>query len=198
MGKRTFSLASIIFLTIICCASSVKAVNWRFPVGLSYISGFSDIADLHEENLEAEGYITTSVEPVPVALAFNPYVEFDFGLGIGAGVGPLMIIAGDTDFLNLPLKLDVRYAIPKIKVSPYIRAGLSHHLASGEYVEGSTPGLFGGIGIEFLRNKMIGFGAEMSFDSAEIEFEKKYAETTATTTEKIKPCEFMISIFAVF
>ncbi|MEW6379704.1 MAG: hypothetical protein AB1611_08845 [bacterium] len=142
------------------------------------------------------------------AVSFHPYVQFDFGLGVGGGIGPIMVIAGDASFVNFPLKLDVRYAIPRISVSPYVRAGLSYHAASGDYVDRSKPGVFAAVGVEFLRTKKVGFGFELSFYQAEIEFERKvetsyyynyyYHTDYITTTEKIKPCEFTASIFAVF
>ncbi|MEW5802674.1 MAG: hypothetical protein AB1847_11300 [bacterium] len=195
-------IAAMIMVITVTGSNSAFAVDWRFPVGLTYISNFQDIADLHENNLEAEGNVTTSTDAVPVGLAFNPYVEFDFGLGIGIGVGPLMMVLGDTEFINVPLKFDVRYAIPQLSVSPYVRAGVSYNAASGDYVESSTPGLFLAGGVEFLRNKVVGFGLELSYDSSEIEFEKYTASSYyygyTSEPEKIKPGEFTISLYAVF
>ena len=41
---------------------------------------------------------------------------------------------------------------------------------------------------------------ELSFDTAEIEFEREISGSYSTysTTEKIQPCEFTISLYAVF
>jgi len=55
-------------------------------------------------------------------------------------------------------------------------------LASGEYVKSSSSGFFGGVGVEFLRKRRVGFGFEISVDTA----------------ENIKPAGVMISVFAVF
>jgi hypothetical protein len=70
-------------------------------------------------------------------------------------------------------------------------------LASGEYVKSSSSGFFGGVGVEFLRKRRVGFGLEISVDTAEIELEKviNYYEST---TENVKPAGVMISVFAVF
>jgi hypothetical protein len=191
-----FSMLLVVIMLFV--SNSVQAVDWRFPVGLTYVSNFQNIADLYEDNLKAEGLITETVDAIPVALSFNPYVQFNSGLGVGAGVGPLMIITGDTSFVDLPLKLDLRYSIPQINVSPYVRGGLSYHAASGDYVESSNPGVFGAIGVEFLRKKVVGFGFELSYDSSEIEFEREFPSGSYSTIEKIKPCEFTASLYAVF
>jgi hypothetical protein len=106
-----------------------------------------------------------------------------------------MYITNNRDFFDIPIGLDLRYTfIPTANTSPYIRAGGRHHLASGDYVEGSTPGFFGGFGIEFLRDKRVNMGIEVSYDSSEIELERR----RYNTTEDVKPSELMVSIFVIF
>jgi hypothetical protein len=176
-------------------SSSAKAADWRFPLGLTYASGFGDVMDIYEDNLKAEGYYVYSTDYSPVGISFHPYAQFESGFGVGFGVGPLMIISGDREFFDIPIGLDFRYTfIPTANTSPYVRAGGRHHLASGDYVEGSTPGFFGGFGIEFLRDKKVNMGIEVSYDSSEIELERR----RYNTTEDVKPSELMVSIFAIF
>ncbi len=203
MRKNVLVFGILFFAIMFFVSSTARSADWRFPLGLSYISGFGDISDIHEDNLKAEyGGVTKSSDPMPVALTFHPYIQFDNGCGAGVGIGPMMLIIGDTDFFNLPIKLDFRYTIiPRANISPYVRVGGSYHLASGDYVEGSSPGVFGCVGVEFLRKKVVSIGLEISYDTAEIELEKMYGyswSASPSTIEKIEPCGLMISIFAVF
>lgn len=188
-------LVFCLFIGILFFSSPAKAADWRFPVGLTYVSGFGDVVDIYEDNLVAEGYRVYDTGNIPVGLSFQPYVQFDSGLGVGVGIGPISAIIGDASFVDFPLGLDVRYAfVPSANVSPYARAGVRYHFASGDYVKGSTPGFLGGIGVEFARKKPVGFGFEISYDSAEIEIER----VRTNSTENIRPYGLTVSIFAVF
>lgn len=179
-------------------SSSAKAADWRFPLGLTYVSGFGDVVDIYKENLEAEGYWVYDTISIPVGLSFQPYVQFDNGLGIGVGIGPFAYITGDRDFFDAPVNLDLRYVfLPNADTSPYVRAGVKYHFASGDYVKESKPGFLGGIGIEFSRKKGVGVGIEVAYDSSEIELEKKLTRWTSTT-EDVKPYGLMVSIFGIF
>jgi hypothetical protein len=177
---------------------SAEAGGWRTPVGLSYPAKFKDVVDIYENNLQAEGYLVYSKSYWPIGMTVQPYFEFDNGLGIGGGIGPIAFIYGDRDFLDFPVNLALRFAFfPKANVSPYVRAGGSYHIASGSYVKGSKPGLVGAFGIEFLRKRHVGFGIEVAYDAAEIEFEKKRSRTISTR-ENVQPYGLIVSIFAVF
>lgn len=107
---------------------------------------------------------------------------------------------GEDDVLvsDIPLNLCFRYAfVPKASVSPYLRAGASVHLASGDYVESSDPGLIGALGIEFFRNRIVGLGLEVGYDTATLKIDDL---TTANPddTKDIEPFGLTVSIFAVF
>lgn len=193
---------------LVCLSAGVAhAGNFRFPVGLAYVSGYNDIKNRYENNLDAEGYLAVSTGGVPIGMMFQPYYQFDSGLGVGVGLGPLMVIMGDRDFYDLPVAVDARYYIlPDANISPYVRAGIKKHLASGSYVNSSTVGVFGGAGVEFFRKKRVGLGVEVLFDNSSIEFETKNFEmnpntfgwATQTGKEEIKPSKFLVSISAIF
>ena len=198
MKKRCLVFCIQLLLVILFVSSSAKGADWRFPLGLTYVSGFKDVMDIYEDNMEAEGYDVYKWA-WPVAITFHPYAQFDSGFGIGFGIGPLMIIMGDRDFFDIPIGLDFRYTfIPTANTSPYIRAGGRYHAASGDYVEGTTPGFFGGFGVEFSRDKRVNMGIEISYDSSEIEIEKKERYRYTSRTEDIQPCGLMVSIFVIF
>ena len=163
------------------CSSAYAEGEWHFPVGLSYFSGVSDIGDLFEDNIESQSTYNTIIEAdvtvIPVGITFRPYYEFDSGVGIGMDFGPIMFLYSDqeyiddVDFFNLPVIATCRYAFNSDgDVSPYVRAGVSYNISSGDYKEGSDPGLFAAVGIEFMRKKAVNMGIEVAYDSSEIEF----------------------------
>jgi len=201
--KNTFLISKVLLLMLVglLTCGSARAADWRFPVGLSYVSGFDDVVDLCEDNLEEEGYDVDTWD-FPVGVSFHPYVQFDNGFRVGTGIGPLMVILGDVDHLDIPLNVNAGYTfVPSADVSPYIRAGIMYHVATGDYVEGSTPGFFGAVGMEFLRQSPVGFGFEIALDTSEIELEKYersgyygYSEDK----EDIEPIDVMFTIYAVF
>lgn len=192
-------LSSVVFSVILVFGlGSVPANEWRIPVGLSYISGMGDILDQYEDNLQADGYITESVDGIPVGVSFQPYYEFDSGLGIGIGFGPVMMIYGDVDFLNLPVNACLRYALtPKSRTSVYFRAGLSHNLVNGDYVEDSKIGFLGAMGIELMRDRAVSLGIEIGYDSSTIELEDR-TTFNPNDTKEYEPVGFTVSAFAVF
>lgn len=177
---------------------TATASEWRFPVGLAYTSGVKDVIDHFEDNLRATGFTTEKVAEVPIGVSFQPYYEFDSGMGIGFGFGPSTVITGDVDFFNLPVNFCLRYTIaPESSNAVYIKAGISGNIASGDYVENTQTGFLGALGVEFMREKAVGFGFEVGYASSTIEFED---ETTPDTgdTKDISPVGLMLSIFPVF
>jgi hypothetical protein len=151
--------------------------------------------------VQAEGYITSSTTAIPIGLQFQPYYQFDNGIGIGASLGPAMFIFGDRSFTNIPVGVDVRYMIlPGTDTSPFVRVGVKKHLASGDYVKSSSVGAYGGVGVEFFRKSRVAMGLELIADSSSIEFDKKTKSSgrVVTSKEDIQPSKFLIGIYAAF
>jgi len=201
--KRWVAVCLQFVVVLLFASGSSNAAEWRFPLGLTYMSGFKDVVDLYKNNMEARGYYVDTSWAVPVGLTFQPYVQFENGLGIGAGVGPFMFITTTAgyDFYAVPVNVNARFTfLPKANISPYIRAGGSYHIAGGDFVKQSNPGFLGGLGIEFFRTKRVGLGLEASYDSSEITFEKdkKVGFTYTKGEENIKPSSFMFTIFIIF
>lgn len=192
---RSLTVMAVLFLA---CVGSAEAGDWRFPVGLAYVSGMEDIVDQFEENLEAEGFITESADGLPFGVSIQPYYEMDSGLGVGIGIGPPMWIGGDVDFFNLPVNFSLRFAfMNQSNTSLYLRAGVSYNMASGDYVEDSNVGFVGAVGIEFMRKRAVGLGIEVGYDNAFIELED-LTTIDPNDTEEFEPVGFTASIFAVF
>jgi hypothetical protein len=194
-------IALVVMVAAVLCLfgmGNAAAGEWRIPVGITYISGIGDIVDQYEDNLQADGFITESADGIPVGISLQPYYIFDSGLGIGMGIGPTMLIYGDVDFFNLPVNLSLRYTVmPKANTSFYLRAGVSYNLANGDYVEDKNVGFVGAVGIEFMRNRAVGLGLEVGYDTSSIELEDR-TTPDPNDTEEFEPVGFTASIFAVF
>lgn len=192
--KVAFLFLAVTFFSI---PSLVSASEFRFPVGLSYVQGFNDVVDLYKDNLKAEGYNVQGSGAIPVGLSAKGYYQFDSGFGFGVGFGPMMIVSSsEAYFFGCPLHADIRYTLLQGEnTCPYIRAGVQYSYASGDYVKKSSPGFLGAIGVEFLRNKRVGFGLEFAVTTSKIEFEDK---TSSSGKKEINPAKFLISAFAVF
>ena len=209
----------VCFIVMLSSASLVQAkTDWRFPVGLTYVTGFSDVLDQYKSNLEAEGYSVDTTLNVPVGITFNPYVEFDFGLRIGGGLGPFSMIAvtkvgsspygsssKDNNYYCLPINFNVGYSfLPKASISPYVKAGISYPIASGDFIEGKNAGFLGAVGVEFMRKRAVGLGLEIAIDTSTVSVVKEellyyYGRPYInSTTEDIKPIGTSISFFVVF
>lgn len=204
MKKKIVACIQVVAVLFIVSNYAIAA-DWRFPVGFTYVGNFNKIVDLCENNLETELEEEFDIVDVytefkwPFGTSFQPYVEFDMGLGVGIGIGPLMYIKSsgfkDVDFFNVPINLNLRYSlIPKKDISPYVRAGVSYNIASGDYVEDSKLGFLGALGVEFSRKSPVGYGLEVGYDSSEIEFE----DFRRDGTKNIKPINWWASLFVVF
>lgn len=99
---------------------------------------------------------------------------------------------------DLPFNLNLRYTFMQgAKVTPYVWAGVSTHLAGGDYVESVEPGFVGALGIEFFRTSPVGMGIEAGFDTATLEIDDLTAGNAGETAD-IQPLGFVIRVFVVF
>lgn len=200
MMKRFFFIVLLVIGSLVVTSAQGYSGDWRFPVGISHISGVQDVVDQCEDNLKAEYSDVDVSDGWPVGLYFQPYHEFDNGWGVGAGFGPYMLITSDDDDLvsDLPLNASLRYALlPDASMSPYMRAGVSFHLASGDYVDEAEMGLIGALGVEFNRSGIVGFGLEVGVDTGTLKIDDKTTGDSGDT-EDFQPIGLSVSIFAVF
>lgn len=206
MRKASFILCIFTVLTMFLTGSAM-AGQMRWPIGISYVSGFGDLVDLYEDNLEAEleakGYTVIDndddVDAWPVGISFQPYYQWDNGFRLGVGAGPIMIIMGDVDHFQVPVSVTAGYTfMPDGPVSPYVKAGPSYHIASGDYVDGSNVGFVAGAGIEFLKSKRFALMLEAVYDSAEVDIEDHRPGAKLGDTEGIKAAEFSVSVLFRF
>ena len=189
-----------LMLTGIILPVMAQAGEFRFPIGLTYVSGAQKVMDKMKDN-----YYISDDFVLPVGLAFNPYYESDLGLGFGINFGPMTYMGVDTgdntdSNIIIPIGADIRYTFfRKSDISPYIKAGFRYPIASGDYLDSKSAGLFGGAGVEFLRTRKISLGIEVSYDDSKIKV--KSGATGArpgTSDQEVTPCGFMVGVYAVF
>lgn len=204
VGFTKVALCSL--MMCLCLTTLAGASEWRFPLYITYVSGFSKVTDLHKDNSnnQSSGYIHYDEGTSwPVGLAFHPYFEFDSGLRLGMGLGPFgLVYGGKEDFYMLPVNVTAGFTFfPKSPVSPYVKAGVSYPFAGGGYVEGKNPGFLGAVGVEFLKDRRVHLGLEIGIDTSEIEF-TKYTRTSRGVLvkgkESIRPMEVLVSFFVSF
>lgn len=169
---KTFTAAAVASLALV--SGSAQAEGWRLGLGPSYVSGIEEVTDLYEYNMEAGGYYDEADVDMllPIGVAFAADYQFRSGLRIDLGLGPMFLIAGDADHFEVPISATVGFSfLPNSSVSPYVRAGFSHHFVSGDYYVSADPGLLAAAGIDFARTNSVKFTFEVASDQSEVEFD---------------------------
>jgi hypothetical protein len=162
MYVRCVILAAALALGAI---SPTRALEWR--LGLAYASDVKYVADLYEDNLEVEGFEANVDMKFPIGVTAGVMYDWPSGIRGDIGLGPAFFISGDVDHFEMPLSATIGYNFLRdAGISPYVRAGLVHHFASGDFYVGSTPGVFAAAGLDFEH-----FSFEISVDTSELEFD---------------------------
>ena len=113
-----------VLMTMLLFAGSAQADEWDFGVGVSYVTGISDVVDLYEDNYEAENPGDVDVVTIPIGVSFVGRYQADSGMMFHVGVGPAFIIVGDADHTEIPFSATIGYAFsPKGDSSAYARIG---------------------------------------------------------------------------
>lgn len=147
-------------------------VDFAFPVGLSFVSGALAAAAANEDAYDADHPSSfTDSTMIPIGPHFRPYCQFDEGSMIFLDVGPAMIVLGGIEYFDLPLGVCYGRNFPDLPVTPYFRAGLRVHFASGDYVEGRKPGPVVAVGVNLFQRKRVKMSLELAYDGAEVTFE---------------------------
>lgn len=164
------TIASALLLLFVLPA---QAMEWR--LGLSYASGVSDVADLYEDNLRLDGREANVDLKFPVGIAASFLYDWTTEWRTDIGVGPVFAIGGDVKHLEVPLSATMGYNfLPYSRYSPYVRAGLIHHFASGDQYDSSTPGLFLAVGVDFTH-----FTLELGTDQSKVQFDRLFCDAGA-------------------
>lgn len=173
----------------------------RYQINLSYVDGLDDLGDLYEDNWEQERldegywYADADIVVLPVGLSFHPYYQWDSGLRIGAGIGPIVWVYGDVDHFEMPLSATAGYALnPSDPVTFYVFGGPSYHVTSGDYVDNSNIGGVVGAGVELIKKDNLVVGVEASYDSASLDID----DIRGGGTKEIATTEFSVGVFILF
>lgn len=187
-----------------------KHADWRFGVGVTYMSGFQDVSDFYA------GAYDLDVTVIPVGASFNATYQIPHGDLIAsipsAGIGPMGLIyvketyydyeysyGSSTWFVDIPIT--ATYGVkffPHGSVGPYVRGGLAYHIASGDEVNFSSPGIFAAGGIEFLQKKRVSLAVEAAYDDSTVTFKDYYSLLGTSPRSKIKTGATLLSFRIVF
>jgi hypothetical protein len=153
-------------ILLLLLAGPAHAMEWR--LGVAYASGLSDVTDLYEDNLRNAGFDVNVDLKFPLGLAASFVYDWPSGMRADVGLGPTFLIGGDIEHVEVPLTGTIGYNFtPEEAWTPYVRAGIVHHFASGDQYSSSTPGLFAAVGIDFTH---VSF--EIAIDRSEVEFDR--------------------------
>lgn len=186
-GSTSLAFAALLGIGLMVPARA--EAGFRFPVGIAYSQGGYNandrLADAYQADWQAQYGNTVTVDKIniPIGLTFNPYYEWNNGLGAGIDIGPTLFMAGtlnysyggtaDTKFSYIvPIGASVRYTLFRSKnISPYVRVGFRYPIAGGDNIGSSQPGPFASLGVEFWRTKRIGMAVEVGYDASEVKIE---------------------------
>lgn len=186
----------IALLAFACTTGTAQAFEWRavdWRVGVAYASGLGDVTDLHEDNLRAEGLDADVDLKVPLGIAAGVTYDFPSGMRADFSLGPTFFIGGDVSHFELPVGVTLGYSFARNSdFSPFLRAGVIHHFASGDYEASSSPGLLLAAGIDFRRLTI-----EVALDDSEVEFESFSCDANVCRpdTTTLNTYEFIASVF---
>jgi hypothetical protein len=199
-------------LGLLVCASPAWSGEWRVGPALAASTGIQDVSDIYEQNYNnTHTYSQVDIKSIiPVGLAVQGTYTWNSGVRVDMGLGPFFFLKdfgdGDIDtgldYTEVPVSATVGYTfIPNGAVSPYVRAGGAYHITSGDYVESSSPGLLGAVGIEFMRKRLASVSLEVAVDKSKVEFERFQRlapNVVRRTTEEIETYGTVISLIVKF
>lgn len=175
--------------------------GYHFEAGLSYATGTDDVLRQVETNF---GFSQDYKRQVGLHLA--AYNRFSKNLAIGGSVGPCMffkVTDSETHYTDkhdhwnyvIPVSADVRYFFGKTGVFiPYLRAGLAHSIAGGDYIGPGSPGLVAAVGTYIGEKRGFKLGLELGYDSSTVKVKSGYLHHAA----KVHPTEYSLRVFAAF
>jgi hypothetical protein len=185
--------AAVIVLSVFPTANA-RADDWHGGPGIAYVSKIDDVLDIYKDNLKNQGKSVDISKALPIGIGFDLYYQWDTGLRVGAGVGPYFRLSGDAKHFELPINGTVGYSFAQqSSVSPYVKAGVVHHFASGDFYESSDPGVLAAGGLDFVRHGSLRYTIELSVDESKIELDR-----IPGTTEKLHSYETVVSVYVKF
>jgi hypothetical protein len=208
--KTRYVVCVIAVLGSFCLRQSVQAGQFFFPVGLSYSYGSQQATDKLADFYSNDGFSVDKTS-VPIGLSFNPFYEWDNGLGVGLSLGPTAFLVVDEDINSgsthtdttrfsyaVPFGGFVRYTLFRDKtVSPYVRVGVKYPFAGGDNLEAANVGPFGVVGVDLWRNHKVGMCVEVGYDASQVRV--KYTTTAGNSlSDKVTFAGFTATLSVLF
>ena len=197
---KTFVAAALALLAF--PVANARADEWSVGPGIAYVSNINQVIDIYKSNVRAQGRTVDVDKAIPVGISFDADYLMNTGLRIGVGLGPYFRLSGDVKHFELPINGTIGYSfLPEEQATPYVKAGIVDHVASGDFFESATPGLFVAGGLDFARRSKISGAVELSFDASKIELDILCAPGQANCTpgtEKLRSYETVVSFFLKF
>lgn len=181
-----------------CIPTPIPAASgdgpWSFSIGYTYYSGLEKVRSTYKKNAAAAGKSDDIVQ-WSFGFTVQAHRRISENLRIGAGIGPVMTLLNDANHIQVPASVSVITTIfPNWTHSPYVRVGGSYHMANGDYLTYSRPGLLAGLGIEFYAQKSLHLSLEAAYDDASVTIERPYK----ATSREIRVGALVLSLSAVF
>jgi len=179
---------------------SATAATFDHAIGLSYVSGFSDVVDFYDSEPDL------SVDSLgPIGISYRFVINLDVGVRFDVGVGPIAaVVGGDVSYYDVPFQATAGYSLfPHHTFRPYVRGGFTYHLMDGDRVTSDAgTGLLGAVGVEIGKRGRISFFAEVAVDTAEATFEHAdtsfFGGTQSGETEDINVTGTVVTVGVVF
>lgn len=164
-------------------------------IGVSYVSGATDVWNWHEDNLN----LLDEGVGIPIGVSYRFAKIFDSGMRFDAGVGPVVLILGDIEYHDIPFQLSFGYSFSQSSdVRPYVRLGASFHSNSGDYLKDKAGvGAVGAVGMEIGRPGSPSFFVEAAVDTSEATFSTSQSNSymvTHASEEDIAVSEFLLTM----
>lgn len=161
-----FAAAAFVAAAPAAAQGGSDGTGLRFQLGLSLVSGMSDLEDKIVANNPAFSAITIS----PVGLSAALLYRFAPDWGVAGSIGPVVVGTGDASFTIVPLGLALRWDISRgDSGTPYARLGVEQAIANGDFVDNGSAGAVVALGYEFGSARRGGWGLELAYRSAKVD-----------------------------
>ena len=172
-------------------ALAEDGTGFQFQLGLTAVSGMSDLEDKIVANNPAFSAITIS----PVGLSATFLYRFSADWAVAGSIGPIVIGTGDASFTIVPLGLSVRYDIARTgSGTPYARLGVEQAIASGDLVESGSAGALIALGYDFGNARRGGFGLELAYRTMKVDVPGR----TAAAKKTAQPYKGSLTVYWAF
>lgn len=197
MNTRLAAVLSCLLLS----ATNAYANQWHAGPGIAFVGNIDKVIDVYEQNLANEGKTVDVSKSLPVGVSFDVHYQYDRGLRIGFGLGPFFRLSGSTTHTEFPINGTVGYTFSTTaSASGFVKGGIVHHFATGDYYSTSDPGFLGAAGLELARHASLNFTIEISVDQSNIELNTVCGNVAGCTAgvEKLHSYQAVLSFYVKF